>query len=102
MKKNCWEFKNCGRQVGGEKATELGICPAATEERLDGVHDGKKGGRACWVIAGTICRGEVQGTFAKKFEACEKCDFYTQVRNEEFPKFVFSSVLLNKLNGDKG
>jgi hypothetical protein len=42
----------------------------------------------------------VQGIFAKKFDACEKCDFYIQVRDSEFPKFIFSSVLLNRLQGE--
>jgi hypothetical protein len=97
MKQNCWEFKKCGREPGGEKAAELGVCPAATEKKLDGMHEGRNAGRACWVVAGMLCKGEVQGIFAKKFEACEKCDFYIQVRDEEFPKFVFSSVLLNTL-----
>jgi hypothetical protein len=96
-KKNCWEFKECGREPGGSKVVELGECPAAVEGKLDGVHEGRNAGRSCWVVAGTLCKGEVQGTFAKKFEACEKCEFYEIVRGEEFPKFEFSSVLLNKL-----
>jgi hypothetical protein len=25
---NCWEFKKCGMEKGGAKATELGVCPA--------------------------------------------------------------------------
>ena len=97
MKKNCWEVKACGREPGGGKVIELGECPAALEKRLDGVHSGKNAGRACWVVAGTLCKGEVQGVFAKKFAACETCEFYTQVREEEFPKFTFSSVLLKKV-----
>lgn len=97
MKKNCWEFKECGRETGGDKTSELGVCPAATEGVLDGTHGGTNAGRACWVVAGTLCKGEVQGTFAKKFEACEKCEFYLKVREEEFPNFEFSSLLLGKL-----
>ena len=27
---NCWEVKQCGRQPGGPKAGEFGVCPAAT------------------------------------------------------------------------
>jgi len=27
-KLNCWEFKKCGRQPGGPKVAELGVCPA--------------------------------------------------------------------------
>lgn len=97
MKKNCWEVKNCGRQPGGEKVKELGICPATGEGRLDGIHGGKNAGRSCWVVAGTLCKGEIQGSFAKKFENCEKCEFYLTVQKEEFPKFVYSSVMLSKL-----
>jgi hypothetical protein len=96
-KKNCWEFKNCGREPGGSHIKEFGVCPVATEAKLHGAHGGTNAGRACWVVAGTLCRGQVQGTFAKKFESCEKCDFYVAVREEEFPHFVFSSVLLSRL-----
>jgi len=82
-KLNCWEFKKCGRESGGEKAEELGVCPATVDERTDGIHGGKKGGRCCWVITGTLCSGEVQGTFAKKHSNCKKCDFYALVDKEE-------------------
>lgn len=96
-KLNCWEFKKCGREPGGEQARELGVCPAATENRLDAVHGGKNAGRSCWVVAGTLCKGQVQGTFAVKFGACENCEFYVVVRKEEFPQFQFSSILLNRI-----
>lgn len=98
MKTNCWEFKKCGREPGGARVSELGVCPAALEERLDAVHGGRNAGRACWVVAGTLCRGETQGTFAAKFGACETCDFYLAVREEEFLQFRFSSILLNKIS----
>ncbi len=96
-KKNCWEFMKCGRELGGSQAKQLGICPAYTERKLDGAHSGKNAGRACWVVAGTLCKGETQGTFAKKFENCEKCPFYAQVRKEEFPKFILALSLLKRL-----
>ncbi|MDH3390750.1 MAG: hypothetical protein OEL85_03000 [Desulfobulbaceae bacterium] len=28
-------------------------------------------------VAGTLCGGEVQGTFALKLGNCQKCEFYT-------------------------
>ena len=96
-KLNCWEAKKCGREPGGVNVHELGVCPVATEARLDGAHGGRNAGRACWVVAGTLCRGEVQGTFARKFATCEQCDFYLEVREEEFPAFTFSSVLLARI-----
>ncbi|MHB8843380.1 MAG: two-CW domain-containing protein [Nitrospirota bacterium] len=52
---NCWEFKRCGREAGDNKVKELGMCPVSTEQRLDGVHDGECAGRACWILAGTLC-----------------------------------------------
>jgi hypothetical protein len=82
-KLNCWEVKKCGRQPGGENVSAMGICPAATNVKLDGVHYGKKAGRACWVVAGTLCDGQVQGTFAIKYHDCSRCDFYLNVKEEE-------------------
>ena len=97
LKRNCWEVKNCGRHEGGEHVQDLGICPAAQEKRLHGIHEGLNAGRACWVIAGTLCRGEVQGSFAKKYKQCEICDFYKGVKKEEGTRFVLSASLLNRI-----
>ncbi len=83
MKQNCWEFKKCGRELGGEKTEELGVCPVAVEARADGIHDGKNAGRCCWAVAGTFCGGELQGTFAQKCQECSICDFYKKVVKEE-------------------
>ncbi|MHB8092276.1 MAG: HD-GYP domain-containing protein [Syntrophales bacterium] len=62
---NCWEFMKCGREVGGAKAEELGVCPAYPDH-----------GRHCARIVGTLCGGEVQGSFARKFRNCRKCPFF--------------------------
>ncbi|MGE5894124.1 MAG: two-CW domain-containing protein [bacterium] len=84
MKKlNCWEFMKCGREPGGKHADELGVCPAATNERYDGIQGGRNAGRVCWVVVGTMCGGEVTGTFAKKYLDCRKCEFYKKAREEE-------------------
>jgi hypothetical protein len=98
MAKNCWEFKQCGRQPGGHKVTELGICPAATEQRVNLVHQGRNAGRCCWAIAGTLCKGEIQGSFAQKVGNCMKCDFYSLVTAEEGPGVVKMRDLLKKLS----
>ena len=97
MKKNCWEIKGCGREQGGKNEKELGICPAAADERLHGVHCGVNAGRACWVVAGTFCEGEVQGTFAQKLRDCTQCDFFELVRKEEGTNYEISLALLKKL-----
>lgn len=80
---NCWEFKKCGREHGGKNVKSLGVCPASTEKRADGINRGKNGGRACWAIAGTLCRGMVQGGFGDKAIDCMRCRFYKQVWIEE-------------------
>ncbi len=92
---NCWDFKNCGRQPGGRLVGEHGVCPAATNDLLNGVHEGKNAGRACWVVAGTFCGGAVQGTEAQKQHNCWKCDFFQLVKKEETssPRGFSSSLL---------
>jgi len=99
MKKklNCWEFKNCGRTPNGGKVAELGVCPVTIEKRLHNIHSGENAGRSCWVVAGSMCGGSVQGTFAQKFSSCNTCDFYKAVKKEEFPKFELSAALIKKL-----
>jgi len=89
MKKNCWEFKSCGN---GEH------CPAFREKGLDGVNSGKRAGRACWVVAGTLCGGEVHGEFAQKIDDCEECEFYQLVLKEERDSYVSAINLLSHLN----
>jgi hypothetical protein len=96
-KLNCWEHKRCERQPGGRKADEMGVCPAAVDERLHGVHGGQNAGRSCWVLAGTMCGGKIQGTFAQKYDNCEICDFFRVVKEEEGPSYNLSIVLLKKI-----
>jgi hypothetical protein len=97
MKKNCWEFKKCGREAGGFNTDHLGVCPATTEEKLHNVHDGANAGRACWVMAGTLCGGTVQGTFAQKYGDCQLCDFFRLVKQEEGCNYKYSLSLLNRI-----
>lgn len=94
---NCWEYEKCGREPAGFNADKLGVCPAAVEKRLDGVHGGIMGGRACWVVAGTFCRGEAQGIFAQKYDTCKDCSFYKKVQEENYTDFQLSVSLLQKL-----
>jgi len=46
-------------------SNEFGICPAWP-----------KHGQECATVSGTMCGGEVQGTYAAKLGNCEKCAFY--------------------------
>ena len=72
----------------GGKIRELGICPAAVDIRLNGINGGNCGGRACWALVGTFCGGKVQGTYAEKFGACSKCEFFRNVVQEEGASLV--------------
>ncbi|HMK47113.1 MAG TPA: hypothetical protein VK436_10850 [Methanocella sp.] len=96
-KTNCWEYKKCGREPGGSKSSELGVCPAATETRTEGINNGKNGGRACWVLTGTMCGGHIQGTFAVKLGNCIKCEFYKLVMQDEGTGFKNSKDILARL-----
>ena len=98
MKQNCWEFKKCGREPGGAKSKELGVCPAAAERRLNSLNSGKNGGRACWALTGTLCGGKVQGTFATKVGNCLQCEFYGLVAKEEGSAFQNSTAILARLS----
>ncbi len=78
---NCWEFTGCGREPGGSRADDLGVCPAAADGRFDGINGGINGGRACWVIAGTFGYDRPEGIFANSFRPCTRCEFYKLVHS---------------------
>jgi hypothetical protein len=82
-KVNCWEEKKCERQPGGALEKELGVCPVAICDDYAGVHDGEKAGRACWVVAETLCGGAKQGSFADKYYQCKACSFFKMVQQDE-------------------
>lgn len=65
---NCWDFMKCGRERGGAKSNQMGVCKAYT----------RQAGQACWLVAGTLCGGTVQGSYAQKKSNCMVCDFYKQ------------------------
>jgi hypothetical protein len=96
-KPNCWEYQGCGREPGGSRAADLGICPAAATQTVDGVNRGRMGGRICWILAGTLCGGRVQGTYAMKLETCFICPFYRQVMKEEGDGFQPELDVLKKV-----
>ncbi len=56
---NCWEYKGCDME-------EVENCPAVLQNR----------GKDCWLVAGTMCKGDVQGNFANKIVSCLECDYY--------------------------
>lgn len=80
----CWEKKQCKEDN----------CPAYQNEN----------GR-CWLIAGTMCDGEVQGKFAQKFKSCTECNIFKETigddqicKLKEFVIVLVHSLLLKKAN----
>lgn len=83
-RQNCWEFKKCGRQPGGENVAKDGVCPAAVFELADGFCEGKNGGRACSYIIGTLCSKDVCkiDDVLEKQRICSECEFYRQLKKD--------------------
>jgi len=77
---NCWEFKKCGREPNGSNVYENGVCPVATDSRLDGVHNGKNGGRCCWLIKFYYTKkNSILDKHLCGITECLECDFYNMV-----------------------
>jgi hypothetical protein len=87
--KNCWEVMKCGREQGGKNENQ-GICPAAKSNEFNKINNGEFGGRFCWAYAGTFCKGEVQGSVAKKLQNCLECAFLKIVEEEEGKNFILT------------
>ena len=73
-----------GDNVVVERGDELEfrIKMDATDNESDGINEGNNAGRCCWRIAGTLCAGKVQGSYAKKIKKCSLCNFYKLVESD--------------------
>ena len=90
---NCWEFKKCGREPGGFKVDEEGVCPAATYEAADGFLGGRNGGRACAFITGSLCCETLPGTVRDKEKNCEPCSFFNELKYFHGRNFSLKALL---------
>ena len=79
-RKNCWEFRKCGRESARPGDSP---CPACTCKDLDGANGGRNAGRACWVAAGSMNFDEQSGQHPHPQKHCWMCDFFNAVREEE-------------------
>ncbi|MBF0475198.1 MAG: hypothetical protein HQK59_05075 [Deltaproteobacteria bacterium] len=87
---NCWEFKKCGRQAGGDKVKEIGVCPAYPDY-----------GKCCARVAGTLCGGKVQGTFATEMTTCLDCDFYKSEHYDRSIKTIIPKKMMMRATGQE-
>jgi DNA-binding XRE family transcriptional regulator len=55
----CWSIKKCPKNIKQ-------ACPAWEFNA----------GHLCWCINGTICKGNVQGSWTKKMTICRKCEVF--------------------------
>jgi hypothetical protein len=89
-KLNCWELKKCKRIDKDELRDDddLGVCRVYTEKFLDGLNDGKNGGRICWIIDSALCDEKLTtGFIINRNFNCQNCEFYKLVREEQGEKF---------------
>ncbi len=63
---SCWEIRTCGREEGGFKAGELGVCIASREGM----------GHSCWVNAGFLGDCEDTRDSARRDLVCQHCEVY--------------------------
>lgn len=87
-KVNCWEHQLCGRQLGGQKEMELGVCPVSINTKINKVNGGVNGGRYCWNAKDSLCEYQQHGTFAQKQDICLNCEFRNLVKKEEGDNFI--------------
>lgn len=97
MKKNCWDFKKCGREAHGTYVKERGICPVYLCSELDGIHGGSRGGRACWAVNDALCGGKIRRMFVPRSVSCILCDFHRGILNEERSDLIISDRFLAML-----
>ena len=100
-KLNCWEYQGCGRGPDGRRSANGGQCPASDEESLDGANGGDQGGRACWVVEGTLCDGRSSGPYEQKIHVCRKCSFYARVHIEETLTLESDEDLLHRVRASR-
>jgi hypothetical protein len=98
---NCWEFRRCGREPGGLRAAEIGVCPAAEFTPASGFLGGHNGGRSCAFVTGTFCEGVFQGTYRDKSKDCWGCAFYHALRAEHGAAFSMPAFALHLLRHER-
>ena len=86
---NCWEFKECGREPGGENAQELGVCRASIEDKFNNINLGVNAGRYCWKIKLSEDNHNSSDKTLSTIVDCIECDFLIKVKTEEKNKFNF-------------
>lgn len=88
MKTNCWDFMNCGREIGGFAEESMGTCSAITYISFSGTNGGFRSGRYCWYVAGSFQKSTRDCACISKIEDCSQCGFFQLVKKEEGKNFL--------------
>ncbi len=94
-RQNCWQVKQCGRELGGKNAGEKGVCPASISSEYNGVNRGENAGRFCWAVENTHCTRKSQSSVADTLMCCINCDFFQQVNEDEGRGFILLPKNIN-------
>jgi len=78
--KTCWQHLGCDKED----------CPAYGLEHA-----------RCWLIAGTFCRGQVQGKFARKLKDCRLCEVYQSATADPVQEITENFYAMNYLLGER-
>ncbi len=101
-KLNCWEWKQCGREPGGVNVASLGICPASTEMKMNGVHGGKNGGRTCWIVKlPHYVKENYKVILEKSMKSVGFAIFTIKSNKRKGGHFILSGTLLAKLRSSQ-
>lgn len=55
----------------------------------------------CWLIAGTFCRGQVQGKFARKLKDCRLCEVYQSATADPVNEITENFYAMNHMLGER-
>lgn len=72
----CWEFKKCGREHGGARVAELGVCPVANFIKLANSVHGQSAVRACWAAKAPKPGTEDDIESSDRISNCVNCEYY--------------------------
>jgi hypothetical protein len=79
---NCWEYIGCKKEkIVDDSFKEY--CCVPFEKNLDGILNGKSGGRVCWGLIGTCCKHFRQKSLTEKLKICSDCKFYMYLKDDE-------------------
>jgi len=79
----CWNYNNCGH---GKDS----LCPAVDQNA----------GKSCWLVAKTLCGGEVHGKHTERIKSCEGCGFYIYIHALP-PRLPWDTSMLNDTQRQK-